>query len=85
MSTQAYTIDAFTIFAASGLAANTVVRSVMAAVLPLAAPRMYATLGLGWGNSLLGFLSLCCLPIPFLLLRYGERLRGMNQEKMRRL
>jgi len=85
MSTQAYTIDAFTIFAASGLAANTVVRSVMAAVLPLAAPRMYATLGLGWGNSLLGFLSLCCFPIPFLLLKYGERLRGMNKEKMKRL
>ena len=48
MSTQAYIVDTYTIFAASGLAATTIMRSVMAGVLPLAAPKMYAALGIGW-------------------------------------
>lgn len=83
MSIQAYTVDAFTIFAASALAANTITRSIMAAVIPLAAPRMYATLGLGWGNSLLAFLALAMVPIPFFLMKYGEKMRLANAERMR--
>ncbi|KAI5921519.1 putative MFS multidrug transporter [Camillea tinctor] len=70
-----YLVDAFTIYAASALAANTVVRSIMGAVLPLAGQSMYASLGLGWGNSLLGFIAVACIPIPILLMKYGERWR----------
>lgn len=36
---------------------------------------MYRTLGLGWGNTLLGFLALLMVPVAFLILRYGEKLR----------
>jgi hypothetical protein len=82
MSIQAYSVDAFTLYAASALAANTVTRSVMAAVLPLAAPKMYATLGYGWGNSLLGFLALAMAPIPYVLLSYGERIRKSSAAMM---
>jgi hypothetical protein len=85
MSAQAYLVDAFTIYAASALAATTIMRSVMAAVLPLAAPRMYAALGIGWGNSLLAFLALACLPVPFLLLRYGEKMRSWNAKMVKDL
>lgn len=60
-----YLVDAFTVFAASSLAANTVVRSVAGAVLPLAGLSMYDALGLGWGNSLLGFIALALAPLPF--------------------
>lgn len=70
-----YLVDAFALHAASAIAANTVLRSLVGALLPLAGPKMYATLGLGWGNSLLGFISLAMLPIPFLFYRYGERIR----------
>lgn len=70
-----YLIDAFTIYAASALAANTVVRSVAGAVLPLAGLSMYKALGLGWGNSLLGFIAVGLIPVPILILRYGEWLR----------
>lgn len=70
-----YLIDAFTIYAASALAANTVVRSVAGAVLPLAGLSMYEALGLGWGNSLLGFIAVGLIPVPILILRYGEWLR----------
>ena len=85
MSIQAYIIDAYTIFAASGLAANTVVRSVMAAVVPLGAPKMFDTLGLGWGNSLLAFLALAMVPLPWVFFIYGERIRGLNPERIKNL
>lgn len=42
-----YLVDSFTIYAASALAANTVVRSIIGALLPLAGQSMYAALGLG--------------------------------------
>lgn len=75
MPIQTYLIDAFTIHAASAIAANTVLRSLCGALLPLAGPKMYATLGLGWGNSLLGFVAVAMLPIPWLFYKYGERIR----------
>lgn len=46
-----YLVDAFTIYAASAMAANTVLRSLAGAFLPLAGPAMYRRLGLNWGNS----------------------------------
>lgn len=72
---QMYLVDAFTVFAASAIAANVVVRSLFAGVIPLAAPQLYGTLGLGWGNSVLAFVALCFSPVPFLLIRYGEQIR----------
>ncbi|KAI0121105.1 bicyclomycin resistance protein [Xylariales sp. AK1849] len=75
MSVQMYLIDAFKIYAASAMAANTVVRSIAGAVLPLAGLKMYASLGVGWGNSLLGFISLPLTPVAFLIIKYGEHIR----------
>lgn len=75
MCITTYLVDAFTIYAASALAANTVIRSLMGAVLPLAGEKMYLTLGLGWGNSLLAFLAIAFLPIPYVLNRWGEVIR----------
>jgi multidrug resistance protein len=75
MTIQTYLVDAFTIHAASAIAANTVLRSVFGAVLPLCGLSMYDALGLGWGNSLLGFISLAFIPVPILFRYYGERIR----------
>lgn len=75
MPVNVYLVDAYTKYAASALAASTVTRSVFGACLPLAGPRMYDALGLGWGNSLLAFVALLFLPMPFLFEKYGERLR----------
>lgn len=44
---------------------NTVVRSIVGGLLPLAGLNMYNALGLGWGNSLLASISLAMVPIPF--------------------
>lgn len=70
-----YLVDAFTIYAASALAANTLIRSIAGAVLPLAGLQMYAALGMGWGNSLLAFIALALLPVPFFIIKKGEWLR----------
>lgn len=59
---QMYLFDTYTIYAASAIGANTVVRCIFAATLPLAGPALYARLGLGWGNSLLGFIGLALAP-----------------------
>ena len=66
-----YVIDAFTDYAASAQACVTLTRSAVGGVLPLVAPAMYARLGLGWGNTLLGFLAAALIvPGPALIFRY---------------
>lgn len=75
MCINTYLIDAFTLYAASAMAANTVLRSILGAVFPLFGLQMYNALGLGWGNSLLAFLSLALVPIPFGFYYFGERIR----------
>ncbi|KAJ2958108.1 hypothetical protein NQ176_g11200 [Zarea fungicola] len=72
---NAYIIDAFPEYAASALAGFAVIRCTIGAFLPLAAPSMYGHLGLGWGNSLLGFISLAFVPVPFVIFRYGKWMR----------
>ncbi|KAJ5180563.1 hypothetical protein N7492_003773 [Penicillium capsulatum] len=75
MTISTYLVDAYTIYAASAMAANTVFRSLAGAMLPLAGPKMYERLGLGWGNSLLGFIALALCPLPLIFYIYGERIR----------
>jgi hypothetical protein len=51
------------------------VRSLGGALFPLVGRAMYKALGLGWGNSLLGFLTLAMCPFPWIFWKYGERIR----------
>ncbi|KAF2450143.1 cycloheximide resistance protein [Karstenula rhodostoma CBS 690.94] len=74
-----YLIDAYTVYAASVSAAATVFRSLIGALLPLAGNAMYDALGVGWGNSLLGFIAVACIPVPLLFWIYGERLRNSRR------
>jgi len=75
MPAQTYLVDAFPLYAASAAAANTILRSLVGAFLPLAGPKMYETLGQGWGNSLLAFIALMFTPLAWILLKYGEKFR----------
>jgi multidrug resistance protein len=75
MPIQTYLVDAFTIHAASAIAASTVLRSLAGTFLPLAGPKLYAALGLGWGNSLLGFIAVALAPLSWIFFKYGERIR----------
>ncbi|QRD83329.1 MFS transporter [Aspergillus flavus] len=51
----------------------------LVSLLPLAGQPLYNRLGLGWGNSLLGFLAILFIPIPWLLYRYGRQLREWSE------
>ncbi|KAF3912077.1 hypothetical protein ABW21_db0202895 [Orbilia brochopaga] len=75
MPIQTYLVDAFSFYAASAIGANTILRSTVGALLPLAGVPMYEKLGLGPGNSLLGGIAIAMMPIPWLFERYGERIR----------
>ncbi|EKG19564.1 Major facilitator superfamily [Macrophomina phaseolina MS6] len=75
LSVMNYLIDSYTIFAASVLAANSVLRSVFGAAFPLFTKQMYASLGIHWASSVPAFLALACLPFPFLFYKYGGRIR----------
>ncbi|KAF1950325.1 MFS general substrate transporter [Byssothecium circinans] len=82
MPATTYLVDVFTIHAASAMAASTVLRSLCAAFIPLSSEKMYAAMGYGWGNSLLGFVGLACMPIPFLFIKFGGRLRRRSTLKL---
>ncbi|KAJ5987510.1 hypothetical protein N7451_011875 [Penicillium sp. IBT 35674x] len=70
-----YLIDAYTIFAASVLAANSVLRSCFGAAFPLFTTYMYNNLGIHWASCIPAFLALACVPFPFLFYKYGAAIR----------
>ena len=74
-----YLGDAYPEYAASVLAGNDFMRSSFGAGFPLFAAAMYNNLGVGWASSLLGFLSIAFIPIPFVLYFYGERIRKASK------
>ncbi|KAF0315009.1 major facilitator superfamily transporter [Colletotrichum asianum] len=76
LSIMNYLIDAYTIFAASVLAANSVIRSCFGAAFPLFTSYMYADLGTNWASSIPAFLALACVPFPFLFYKYGASIRS---------
>lgn len=79
MPVQVYLIRTFDHHSASALAANNLLRSMLGAVLPLAGLDMYASMGYGWGNSLLAFVALGIIPLTLLLVQYGSKMRARDR------
>jgi hypothetical protein len=75
LSLLTYMIDSYTVFAASVLAANSVLRSLFGAAFPLFTTYMYQDLGIHWASTIPAFLALACTPFPLLFYWYGERIR----------
>ncbi|RYO88687.1 hypothetical protein DL766_004433 [Monosporascus sp. MC13-8B] len=82
MSSTMYLVDAYTVYAASVTASSTIFRCLSGTLLPLAGPAMYEALGVGWGTSLLGFIALVFIPLPFIFYRYGQRIRETKRIKV---
>ncbi|KAJ5937740.1 hypothetical protein N7454_004082 [Penicillium verhagenii] len=74
-----YVIDFYGSNSASAMAAVSLIQSLFGGVFPLFGGNLYDKLGYGWGNSLIGFLSLG-LGIPFLasLWRFGGQIRDRS-------
>ncbi|KAB8077010.1 major facilitator superfamily domain-containing protein [Aspergillus leporis] len=64
---------------ASVFAGNIFFRSSFGGALPLAAPQMLQSLGIGWASSTLEFISIVMVPLPFILERYGKRLHSWSK------
>ncbi|GAB1206156.1 hypothetical protein APSETT445_004838 [Aspergillus pseudonomiae] len=76
---QTYVVDAYSRYAASATGAAAFVRTLAGFAFPLFAESLYRALGLGWGNSLLGFVSLALgIVAPLMLWYYGEWLRAKS-------
>ncbi|KAI4091502.1 MAG: hypothetical protein L6R37_007725 [Teloschistes peruensis] len=64
---------------ASALSANSVLRYTGGGAFPLFTVQMFSTLGIGWASSLLGFVSVALVPVPWVLFKYGHRIRAHSQ------
>jgi hypothetical protein len=74
-----FLVDTYRLYAASAVSANTFLRSLLAAGLPLAARPMYVNLGIGPATSILGGIAALALPVPFLFMKYGLTLRKKSR------
>ena len=70
-----YLVHSYGIYAASAMAGNSLVRSLLGGTLPLAGPALYEALGANWAGTLLGGLEILIIPIPFVFYRYGAKIR----------
>ena len=74
-----FLVDTYAIYAASAVSANTILRSIMACGLPLAARPLFQNLGVGPGASVLGGIAAAALPVPWIFMKYGLKLRKMSK------
>lgn len=74
-----FLVDTYGLYAASAVSANTILRSFMAAGLPLAVKPMFRSLGVGPAVSILGAFATLALPVPLVFMRYGLKLRKMSK------
>lgn len=82
-STALYMVDVYgPLNGASAIAANGIFRYTLGAVFPLFAVQMYSKLGTGWATSLIGFLSVLMLPIPWVFFKWGPTIRDRSRYPM---
>ncbi|KAJ7105054.1 MFS polyamine transporter [Mycena crocata] len=75
-SIQIYVVDAFTLYAASALAAVSFLRSLCGFGFPLFAEQMYKKLGYGKGDTILAVIAIVIgCPSPWLFWKYGKQIR----------
>ena len=76
LSTMMYLTDCYgPLYGASAMAGNTMLRYFLGATFPLFTLQMFSGLGIGWASSLLAFVCVVLGLCPWLLLRYGPKLR----------
>lgn len=63
------------------MAANGLLRYSLGSVFPLFTFQMYETLGIAWATSLLGFIAVAMMPIPFVFFKYGPAIRARSGYK----
>jgi MFS family permease len=76
----AYQLAEFGERSASAMAASSLLQNVIGFLLPIWAPKMYESLGYGWGNSLVALVMVVVgFPMAAVLWCWGERIRAMGR------
>ncbi|KAF5637283.1 polyamine transporter 4 [Fusarium tjaetaba] len=79
VSTMQYITDTYHgSVVASAASANSLARYGFAGVFPLFTIQMYEKLGIDWASSLLAFVALALLPVPWVLFKYGPKIRAKS-------
>ncbi|KAJ5893818.1 hypothetical protein N7495_005509 [Penicillium taxi] len=80
VSTTQYIVDTYHgLTVASAMSANSLARYLLAGAFPLFTIQMYTRLGVDWATSLLGFIAIALLPVPWLFFLKGKKLRSLSQ------
>ncbi|KAH8822694.1 major facilitator superfamily domain-containing protein [Flagelloscypha sp. PMI_526] len=75
---NSYIIDSYAHCAASAVAAKTLMRSIIGAMVPLYVVQMFHGMGFQWAGLLLAMVAVGLLPIPFVFYKYGEKIRARS-------
>ncbi|KAF2234594.1 MFS general substrate transporter [Viridothelium virens] len=70
-----YLVDAYLMFAASAIAANTFLRSLCGSGFPLFATYMIEGMGIQWAGTLLGCVAAALVPLPIIFYLRGAKIR----------
>ena len=70
-----YLTDVYKQFAAPAHTGGTFTRAMAGMVLPMATPALFGNLGIHWANSLLGFLGVAMIAIPFAFVQFRVYIR----------
>jgi multidrug resistance protein len=74
-----FLVDTYPLYAASALAANSFLRCTFAAAFPLFGKQLYQAAGDQWASSVLAFITLGLMPLPYIFFHYGKRLRQRSR------
>lgn len=74
-----YLVDAYLMFAASAIAANTLLRSLFGAIFPLFAVYMIDGMGVQWAGTLLGCVAALLVPVPIWFYLRGAKIREKSK------
>ncbi|KAJ5689525.1 hypothetical protein N7462_003917 [Penicillium macrosclerotiorum] len=80
VGTIQYLVDTYTgLTVASAMSANSLARYGLAAAFPLFTVQMYTRLGIDWASSLLGFIAIALMPVPWVFYKTGKKLRSLSK------
>lgn len=78
LMTYMYVEDSYMVFSASALAGVGLIRNLAGGGFPLFGTQMFENEGYNWAGTILACLAILLVPIPFILERYGPRLRARS-------
>ncbi|KAF2764341.1 MFS general substrate transporter, partial [Teratosphaeria nubilosa] len=79
ISSYQYIIDGYEKYSSSALAGITMARYVVSAGVVVATRPMYQGIGVQFVMTIVGSLALLLVPVPWLLLQYGDRVRAKSK------